>query len=107
MHLLYATEKVSFKIKPYFKIVVLLVIPMVLLFLPADFFDYGKSICPSKRFLKQECPGCGLTRGVMHTIHLEFKKAWGFNKLTFIVLPLLMYYYAKWILQIWANRNQK
>ncbi len=73
----------------------LLAMPVVLIFLPANHFDTGETLCPSKRLLDIECPGCGMTRGVMHTIHFEFKKAWEFNKLTFIVLPILIYYWGK------------
>jgi hypothetical protein len=76
----------------------LLVIPAVLLFLPSDYFDSGESICLSKIILDKECLGCGMTRGVMHTIHFEFKEAWGFNKLTFFLLPILIYYWFKWLL---------
>lgn len=81
--------------------VALLVIPAVLLLLPADYFDTGESICLSKQLLDQECPGCGMTRGVMHTIHFEFKEAWQFNKLTFFILPIILFYWFKWIIQSW------
>lgn len=75
----------------------LLGIPAVLLVLPADFFDKGETFCPSKRFFHTECPGCGITRSVMHFIHLEFKRAWEYNKLILIVVPVFGYYWIKWI----------
>jgi hypothetical protein len=75
-------------------IIGLLLAPIVLLFLPADFFDYGQALCPSKRFLDIECLGCGMSRAVQHTIHLEFKTAWEYNKLIIIVFPVLFY---KWV----------
>ena len=62
--------------------------PFLLLILPEDYFDYGKSVCPSKVFLDLECVGCGLTRGVMHLIHLDFEGAWQFNKIAFIIVPI-------------------
>jgi hypothetical protein len=62
--------------------------PFVLLMLPADYFDNGTTVCPSKALLDIECPGCGLTRGVMHLIHFDFLAAWEFNKLSFIIVPL-------------------
>jgi hypothetical protein len=64
---------------------------LFLMYLPADYFDMGEAICLSVRFFNVECYGCGLTRGVMHLIHFEFAEAWAFNKLTFIVFPLLVY----------------
>jgi hypothetical protein len=63
--------------------------PLVLLLLPATFFDKGDSICLSKLLLGLECYACGLTRATMHFIHFDFQKAWEFNKLSFIVVPML------------------
>lgn len=62
--------------------------PFLLLLMPVDYFDFGTSICPSKVFLGIECLGCGLTRGVMHLIHLDFQGAWQFNKLSFLIVPM-------------------
>lgn len=64
--------------------------PLVLLLLPANFFDTGQSMCLSVLLLGKTCYGCGLTRGVQHFIHFDFDAAWQFNKLTFIVVPLLL-----------------
>lgn len=72
-------------------------LPVVLLALPKDFFDTGKSICLSRLLLDAECPGCGITRAMMHIIHFDFHSALLFNKLSFIVLPLLIYEYIKQI----------
>lgn len=73
----------------YTRVWVTLLAPFVLLVLPADFFDHGESICLSKLLAGMECPACGLTRGVMHFMHFEFAKAWDFNKMTFLVVPML------------------
>ena len=62
--------------------------PFLLLLLPINYFDFGTSISPSKVFLDIECLGCGLTRGVMHLIHLDFQGAWQFNKLSFLIVPM-------------------
>lgn len=79
-------------------LIVLLVFPTVLFFLPIDYFDYGLSACPSKRWLDIECLGCGLTRGVMHFINFDFSGAWSFNKLTFIVVPIgVIYWFYQFI----------
>lgn len=73
----------------YIKAGALLLFPMVLLALPAGFFDQGQSICISKLLLDTECYGCGMTRGIMHLIHFDIEQAYAYNKLSFIVLPLL------------------
>lgn len=72
-----------------FKIGGIVAIPLVLLALPANFFDSGESVCLSHVLFDMDCYGCGITRAIQHLIHLEWQSAWEFNKLSFIVLPLL------------------
>lgn len=69
----------------------LILIPIVLLVLPSNYFDNGQSVCVSVLFFDQECYGCGMTRGIQHLLHLDFLTAYEFNKLSLIVLPLLVY----------------
>ena len=59
--------------------------------MPADYFDEGESICISKLLAGMECYGCGMTRAIMHLIHLDFEEAYQYNKLSFIVFPLLSF----------------
>jgi hypothetical protein len=68
---------------------VIIATPFYLLFLPADFFNDGAVVCPSKRFLDIECLGCGLTRGIMHLMHFQFEAAWQYNMLSFPVFIAL------------------
>ncbi len=69
--------------------VVIIVLPAILLLLPGDFFDRGPVLCPSKRFLDLECPGCGLTRATQHFLHGEWEVALAYNPLVVIVVPIL------------------
>jgi len=73
----------------------LILIPIVLFALPADFFDHGESVCLSVLILDQECYACGMTRGIQHLLHLDFLKTSEFNKLSYIVLPVLVYLWIK------------
>ena len=51
----------------------LLIGPVVWFILPADFFDHSTiELCLSKILFDRSCIGCGITRAVMHFIHLEF-----------------------------------
>jgi hypothetical protein len=77
----------------------LILVPIVLLALPADFFDDGQTVCLSVALFDQECPGCGMTRGIQHLLHLDFMSAASFNKLSFVVFPLLIYLWMKEILR--------
>lgn len=64
---------------------------IVLVFLPAEFFDQGSAKCVSVILFNKQCYGCGMTRAIQHLIHLEFKEALNFNWLSFVVLPILVY----------------
>lgn len=64
---------------------------IVLLFLPADYFDSGHSICVSVLLFDLQCYACGLTRAIQHLIHFEFKEAYALNRLVVIVFPLIVY----------------
>ncbi|MGZ3904832.1 MAG: DUF2752 domain-containing protein [Bacteroidia bacterium] len=84
------------KIAPYY-LAVLLLIPPVLLILPATFFDKGQSICLSVLLFKQTCFGCGLTRGIQHLLHFDFAAASAYNKMSFVVLPMII---LGWALEV-------
>jgi len=75
----------------YFYFIILLFIPIILVILPADYFDYGNSICLSVLLFDVKCYGCGMTKAIQHLIHLDFKAAYTLNKISFIVLPLLVF----------------
>lgn len=91
----------------YFKIALFLIVPAVLILLPADYFDQRESICLSVRLLNMECPGCGITRACMHLIHLDFYEAWKFNKLSYLVMPLSSLLWLKYFLQQFGIRILK
>jgi hypothetical protein len=83
-----ATNKFKVQVK---KALLLFIVagPFYLFFLPADYFDSGDTLCIYKNLFDFDCPGCGLTRGIMHLMHLDFKTAWRFSPLSFLVAPLL------------------
>ncbi|HIA37160.1 MAG TPA: DUF2752 domain-containing protein [Flavobacteriales bacterium] len=88
------------KVVQYCKIlffVFLLSIPISLIALPENFFDTGKSICISVVLFDKECYGCGMTRAIMHIIHFDFQRALDFNRLGFVVFPLLVMLWLKLI----------
>ena len=77
-------------------------IPVLLLCLPATYFDTGQSISLFELTGVEDYYSKGMTKGVMHLIHLDFEGAWQYNKLSFLVLPLLAYVWAQSFL-----KNQK
>jgi len=86
-----------------FKIVLAIVVvttPAVLLILGPNFFDNGPTICLSKLIIEKDCPGCGITRAVQHSIHGEWKTAYEYNKLVLIVGPILFILWLKELLNL-------
>lgn len=81
------------------KLAFIVITPIVLLILPADFFDNGESICLSKVIFDVECIACGLTRACMHLIHLEFEEAFAYHLFSFIALPALAAFWVYWFLK--------
>jgi hypothetical protein len=83
------------------KLIFIVLTPVILLFLPANFFDNGRSVCLSQVLFGVECYGCGMTRAIMHLIHLDFENAFAYNMLSFIVLPLLIIIWIQWFFKEW------
>jgi hypothetical protein len=91
---------------PLLKIMALVSGAIVLLYLPADYFDHGESICPSKVLLDMECLGCGITRAMQHVIHLDFVAAWNFNNLVVIVAPVLFFLWFQAMHKAWKEMKK-
>ena len=79
---------------------ILIVIPGLFALAPIDQFDSGETVCLSRVFFDLECWGCGMTRALKHLICFDFEGAWGFNKLSFLVLPILTFGWAKEVLRV-------
>jgi hypothetical protein len=77
------------------KIILLIAGSISLALIPVSFFEQGNTICLFKNLLNFECPGCGMGRAISCIFHGELEKAFLFNKLVFIVLPLLYIVYFK------------
>lgn len=70
-------------------------IPIVLWILPKTFFNQGPTLCLYTLMTGTNCLGCGMTRSIMHWIHLDIATALKFNKLSCIVFPLLVVIYLR------------
>lgn len=80
-----------------------LIIPFILLLLPATYFDTGESVCLSQLVFDKECPACGITRGVQHAIHFNFNEAWEYNKLFVVILPVLIFVWFKTLIRLYGE----
>lgn len=74
--------------------IVIVITPLFLWILPADFFDQsGLITCPSLFFFDVECFGCGMTRAIMHFHHFEFDTAITYNRGVLWMYPMLLYFW--------------
>lgn len=80
-----------------------LIVPVVLLLLPADFFDYGPPICLSRLLLHVDCPGCGLTRATQHLIHAEWRTALSYNPAVIVTTPILLWLWGQNVRWFWRK----
>lgn len=88
-------------------IIAMILCPLVLWILPSDIFDNtGFEICPSKLFFHIECPGCGMTRAVMHFHHWEWTEAFYYNYGVIVVYPALVIVWFWWFIKA-LKRNKK
>ena len=91
----------------YVRLAIYVLVPAVLLWLPADFFDSGRPKCISVLLLDQECFGCGMTRGIMHLIHFEFTEAIYYHYLSVVVFPLLAFLWARGFWKDWRTLRDR
>jgi hypothetical protein len=90
-------DKKGFKI---FLSIGILIIPVAMYFVPLEWLKSQHSICLFRNLTGHECWGCGMTRAMFSAIHLRFYDALNFNRLSLVVLPLLIYIWAKTILSL-------
>jgi hypothetical protein len=80
-----------------FRLLSVAVAVIVLLAIPLSLVDNGPSLCLIKAVSGHECPGCGMTRALMHALHGDFTRAWEFNWRWVLVAPLLFYGTVRWL----------
>ncbi len=73
----------------------IILLPFLVYLIPKASLFEGESICLFKRLLGVECPGCGMTRAIVSMMYLDFEAAWGYNHLSVVVAPLLLYLWVK------------
>lgn len=77
------------------KALIYALIPLAVYLIPRHAILYGRSICLFDNLLGIKCWGCGMTRAIWCLAHLDFGSAWQFNRLVFVVFPLLCALYVR------------
>jgi hypothetical protein len=57
--------------------------------------------CLISTLMGEVCWGCGITHAALAFLHGDFAAAWAYNKLSLIVLPLLLCLYFLHLRMIW------
>jgi hypothetical protein len=78
----------------------ILLIPVVMYFVPLEWLKNQHSICLFRNLTGHDCYGCGMTRAIFSALHFRFDDAFHFNRLYVVVLPLLVYIWAKTIITL-------
>src|SRR5579863_3941251 len=73
------------------KLACYVLLPICFFLIPTNWLEKHPPPCLSRIFFGVRCPGCGMSRAMSCAIHGNFKKAFYYNKLVVIVLPLLVY----------------
>ena len=95
-----ATHKENFKNALLIcKLCVLFLLPFLLSMLSLDELEGKRSICLFKNLFGIECYGCGITKAVIAATQLDFIRAFNYNKLIVIVMPLVLYLWGKEIIK--------
>ena len=79
-------------------IALLAIFPFSLYLIPKRFiFDNGLTFCLIKNIFGTECYGCGITRSFFSILYLDLGSAYEYNKLAFLVFPILVYLWIRLI----------
>lgn len=60
--------------------------------------------CPTKTLFGIDCPGCGSTRAVYALIHGNVTRAADHNVVLVLMVPFLLFWYARWAYNSWTGR---
>ena len=87
----------------YLKLAALLAVPVALLAVPTSALDAAPTLCLWRRLFGIECWGCGITRAVSSAFHGEWARAWQYNRLVVVVLPLSAFLWGRLVLRQWRD----
>lgn len=79
------------------KFIILILLLIIYLLVSSHFHFYIP--CPIKEITNLYCPGCGITRMLLSLLKLDFIKAFNYNPLVFISLPIGLYLYIDYLIK--------
>lgn len=94
--------------KRIINVIIVFTILLILGLLYAYLFENNivKIPCIFNKLTGKLCPGCGITRCIISILHGDFIKAYHYNRLVFILLPISFIYFIYWLYNyIIGNKN--
>ena len=76
-------------------------LPLVVFFVPTTWIERRRPLCLFRTLFRVRCPGCGMTRAISCVAHRRFRDALQHNRLVAILLPLLVYEWARSLGHAW------
>lgn len=84
-----------------------MLVPIVLYLTSLDKLEGKHSICLITNIFGTECYGCGITKAVIACIKTEFTRAYQYNKLIVIVMPLIVFIWVKELCKLVKSELKK
>jgi len=88
------TVSLSSRSKSTLKAAVLAIVPIVWASVPISFLERAPQVCLLRR-MGLYCWGCGMMRAIASVLRGDWTRAWDYNHLSLIVVPLLTYLWFK------------
>lgn len=80
-----------------------LLLPLLFWLIPTARIESGPTFCLIKRVFGVPCPGCGMTRALSCAVHGQPRRAIAYNNRVVIVLPLLIWAWARGLRREWET----
>lgn len=90
-----------YKNKISFIDIVILLAPILIIIIRRLLLKCGvQEVCLWKLFTGHECLGCGMTTAIFYMMKGEFLCAFHSNPLSFVVAPILLYCWLKYLIDV-------
>ena len=80
-----------------------ILLPLVFWLIPTARIEAGPSLCLIRREFGVTCPGCGMTRAISCAAHGHPRRAIAYNNRVVIVLPVLIWAWARGLRLEWRR----
>ena len=80
-----------------------LLLPVIFWLIPTARIEAGPSFCLIRRLTGMPCPGCGMTRALSCATHGHPRRALAYNSRVVVVLPLLLWVWARGLRREWRT----